>query len=169
MEFCLINKNEINHGNQDINCKNDYSREKTNYHEESSIIRMETGNSHAKIIDYFINYVNEDDDNNNNNLSVEIQEPSTYLNGLIIPDLEKLLRDIHLHTQLAEEKSRNDSQYWQDIITITKHELDTLRKLSSKLCNNRNIDDKQELIHPIVHQDPINSFYNKKNKKNWNN
>jgi len=126
-----------------------------------SKIRITDGR--AKPIDLLAHYINEDDDD----LAVEMHEPSTYLNGLTIRDLEDLLADIRVYTELQQQQKSGtqlhdyDEQYWQDITTITEDELAKLRKLSSKLYHNQRIDDRREGINSAVSQDVNETFKNK--------
>jgi hypothetical protein len=126
-----------------------------------SKIRITDGR--AKPIDLLAHYINEDDDD----LAVEMHEPSTYLNGLTIRDLEDLLADIRVYTELEQQQtssgksSHYDAQYWQDVTTITEDELAKLRKLSSRLYNDQRIDDRREGIHEAVSQDVTETFKNK--------
>src|SRR6185369_4188272 len=55
--------------------------------------KIRIGDGRAKPIDLLAHYINEDDDD----LAVEMHEPSTYLNGLTIRDLEDLLADIRVY------------------------------------------------------------------------
>jgi hypothetical protein len=93
-----------------------------------------------------------------------MHEPSTYLNGLSIKDLEDLLADIKGHTELQQHnfgpKSRAYmEQYWQDMTTITEDKLAEFKKLSSP--SSRNIDDEPEDINRAVVEDVIKTFENK--------
>ena len=99
---------------------------------------------------------------------VEMHEPSTYLNGLTIRDLEDLLADIRVYTDLLQQQQKSgtksqqyDQQYWQDITTITDDELAKLRKLSSQLYNDHRVDDRREGINSAVFQDVTETFKNK--------
>jgi hypothetical protein len=126
-----------------------------------SKIRITDGR--AKPIDLLAHYINEDDDD----LAVEMHEPSTYLNGLTIRDLEDLLADIKVYTDLVQQQKSGknlqnyDEQYWKDITTITEDELAKLRKLSSQLYNDQRIDDRREGINSAVFQDVNETFKNK--------
>jgi hypothetical protein len=127
-----------------------------------SKIRITDGR--AKPIDLLAHYINEDDDD----LAVEMHEPSTYLNGLTIRDLEDLLADIRVYTELQQQQKKSttqlndyDQQYWQDITTITEDELAKLRKLSSQIYNDQRIDDRREGINSAVFQDVTETFKNK--------
>ena len=123
-----------------------------------SKIRIADGR--AKPIDLLAHYINEDDDD----LAVEMHEPSTYLNGLTIRDLEDLLADIGVYTQLEQQQTSTgkshhfDEEYWKDITTITQDELDKLRKLSSQFSI---IDHRREGINAVLHQDVLQTFKNK--------
>ena len=96
-----------------------------------------------------------------------MHEPSTYLNGLTIRDLEDLLADIRVYTDLeqqqkADAKSNSyDAEYWQDITTITEDELAKLKKLSSQLYHDQRIDDRREGINTAVFSDVAETFKNK--------
>ncbi|CAF1318285.1 unnamed protein product [Adineta ricciae] len=127
-----------------------------------SKIRITDGR--AKPIDLLAHYINEDDDD----LAVEMHEPSTYLNGLTIRDLEDLLADIRVYTELEQQQKTSgklahnyDAQYWQDVTTITEDELAKLKKLSSKLYNDQRVDDRRDGIHESVSQDVTETFKNK--------
>ena len=126
-----------------------------------SKIRITDGR--AKPIDLLAHYINDDDDN----LAVEMIEPSTYLNGLTIRDLEDLLADIKVYTELEQQQKSGgkahdyDAEYWQDITTITEDELAKLRKLSSRLYQDQRTDDRREGINAAVVQDVTKAFKNK--------
>ena len=126
--------------------------------------KIRIGDGRAKPIDLLAHYINEDDDD----LAVEMHEPSTYLNGLTIRDLEDLLADIRVYTDLLQQQQKSgtksqqyDQQYWQDITTITDDELAKLRKLSSQLYNDQRVDDRREGINSAVFQDVTETFKNK--------
>jgi hypothetical protein len=120
--------------------------------------KIRIGDGRAKPIDLLAHYINEDDDD----LAVEMHEPSTYLNGLTIRDLEDLLADIKVYTDLEQQQKSGtkshhyDGQYWQDITTITEDELTKLRKLSSQLYNDPKMNNRREGINPAVVDDVIN-------------
>jgi hypothetical protein len=126
-----------------------------------SKIRIADGR--AKPIDLLAHYINEDDDE----LAVEMIEPSTYLNGLTIRDLEDLLADIKVYTELEQQQNSGatanyyDEEYWQDITAITEDELAKLRKLSSQLYHDQRIDDRREGINAAVFQDVTETFKSK--------
>jgi hypothetical protein len=98
---------------------------------------------------------------------VEMLEPSTYLNGLTIRDLEDLIADIRVYTDLEQQQKAGakanhyDAQYWQDITTITDDELAKLKKLSSQLYRDQRIDDRREGINAAVSQAVTENFKNK--------
>ncbi|CAF4879244.1 unnamed protein product [Rotaria sp. Silwood1] len=123
--------------------------------------KLRIAHGRAKPIDLFIHYITNDDDND---LVVGIREPSTYLNGLTIHDLEDLLADIRVYTKIVEQQQKvetklhiYDVQYWQDITTITRDELSNLRKLSANLNNDQNI----HIKHSVIFQDVTETFRNK--------
>ncbi|CAF3340899.1 unnamed protein product, partial [Rotaria sp. Silwood2] len=123
--------------------------------------KLRIANGQAKPIDLFIHYITNDD------LSVGICEPSTYLNGLTIHDLEDLLADIRVYTEKEQQQEvriklhKYDVEYWQDITTITSDELSKLRKLSVELNNDQNIHIRQENINSVIFQDATEIFKNK--------
>jgi hypothetical protein len=127
-----------------------------------SKIRITEGR--AKPIDLLAHYINQDDDGD---LAVQIHEPTTYLNGLTIRDLEHLLADIKLYTDLEQQQKSptksNDyhQQYWKDIITITEDQLIKLKKLSSQLYHDQTIHDTREGINTAVLIDLNQIFRNK--------
>jgi len=126
-----------------------------------SKIRIQDGR--AKPIDLLAHYINEDDDD----LAVEMHEPSTYLNGLTIRDLEDLLADIRVYTELEKQNSSRkssekfDSAYWNDITTITEDELAKLKKKASQIDHGQRVDDRTEGINSAVYKDVTESFRNK--------
>ena len=128
--------------------------ESFHYHQIRLRSKIRINDGRAKPIDLLAHYINEDDDD----LAVEMHEPSTYLNGLTIRDLEDLLADIRIYTQLDEQQNAGtkSKQYWQDITTIVEDELDKLRKLSSQLDTGR-----REGINSAVFQDVTETFNNK--------
>jgi len=62
--------------------------------------KIRIGDGQAKPIDLLVHYINEDDDD----LAVEMHETLTYLNGLTICDLEDLLADIKVYTELQQQQ-----------------------------------------------------------------
>ncbi len=129
-----------------------------------SKIRIKDGR--AKPIDLLAYYIDDNDDEDE--LAVELHEPSTYLNGLNIRDLEDLLADIRVYTDLQQQqqqktgvRSHYDKQYWQDITTITEDELSKLRKSSSESHRNQRIDDRREGINSAVTDDVDKLIKNK--------
>ena len=97
-----------------------------------------------------------------------MHEPSTYLNGLTIRDLEDLLADIRVYTELEKQQNLSgksshefDEEYWKDITTITEDELAKLRKLSSQMYHDERVDDRTEGINSAVYKDVTETFKNK--------
>ena len=84
-----------------------------------SKIRIEEGR--AKPIDLLAKYINAEDDD----LAIEMHEPYIYLNGLTIRDLEDVLADITVYSDL--EKGVN-ADYWRDISIVTEEELRKLQR-----------------------------------------
>lgn len=143
----------------------EWAKQEDSFHYNQVRLRskIRIGDGRAKPIDLLAHYINEDDDD----LAVEMHEPSTYLNGLTIRDLEDLLADIRVYTDLQQQQKSGaqshqyDEQYWQDITTITEDELAKLRKLSSQLYQDQRIDDRREGINSAVFQDVTETFKNK--------
>ncbi|CAF1118998.1 unnamed protein product, partial [Didymodactylos carnosus] len=93
-----------------------------------------------KFIDVLAWHISVDD---GKDLSAKIHEPSTYLNGLSIRDLENLLADIRVYTKLDIQSQRQyDKQYWFHITIVTE---DELKKLKNNLLND--VGDRQEGIN----------------------
>lgn len=96
-----------------------------------------------------------------------MHEPSTYLNGLTIRDLEDLLADIRVYTELEKQNSSRkssekfDSAYWNDITTITEDELAKLKKKASQIDYDQRVDDRTEGINSAVYKDVTESFKHK--------
>jgi hypothetical protein len=156
-------ENELLHRVKEAEYYREWKKQEDSFHYNQvrllSKIRIMDGR--AKPIDLLARYINEDDDN----LAVEMQEPSSYLNGLTIRDLQDLVADIRVYTDLeAQQKMgssghRYDAQYWKDITVITEDEL--AKKLSSQLYNDQRIDDRREGINAAVHTDVTETFKNK--------
>lgn len=83
--------------------------------------KIRIDDARAKPIDLLARYINEEDD-----FIVDMREPYTYLNGLTIRDLEDLLVDIRVYTDLEPNKN---TQYWNDMVLVTQDELKKLQKM----------------------------------------
>lgn len=115
-----------------------------------SKIRIEEGR--AKPIDLLAKYINAEEDD----IAIEMHEPYTYLNGLTIRDLEDLLVDIKVYSDL--ELGINGS-YWKDITIVTEDELKKLQKLDKD--SREHAGDRREGINQSVLQDVSGLFRGK--------
>ncbi|CAF1085442.1 unnamed protein product [Brachionus calyciflorus] len=115
-----------------------------------SKIRIEEGR--AKPIDLLAKYINNEDDG----LAIEMHEPYTYLNGLTIRDLEDLLVDIKVYSNL---ENGINSEYWHDIAIVTEDELKKLQKLDKYSLEHAG--DRREGINQSVLQDVSAMFKGK--------
>ena len=115
-----------------------------------SKIRIEEGR--AKPIDLLAKYINAEDDD----LAVEMHEPYTYLNGLTIRDLEDLIVDIKVYSDL---ELNINSDYWNDITIVTEEELKKLQKLDKN--SREHAGDRREGINQSVLQDVSSLFRGK--------
>ncbi|KAF6041340.1 CACTIN [Bugula neritina] len=118
---------------------------------ERSRIRIEDGR--AKPIDLLAKYINAEDDD----MSVEMHEPYTYLEGLSVIDLEDLLEDIKVYLEL--EKGKNQD-YWRDITTVTEDQLSQARRLHPG-SSAYEVRDRREGIHTAVSSDVESIFKGK--------
>ncbi|TNN13632.1 Cactin [Schistosoma japonicum] len=92
--------------------------------------RIRIADGRAKPIDLLAKYIaDQEDDAMEFDISgvVEILEPTQFLVGLSIEDLEDLLEDIKV-VYIELEKGRN-AEYWRDITTVVEDELNKLRRL----------------------------------------
>jgi hypothetical protein len=112
-----------------------------------SKIRIEE--ARAKPIDLLAKYINAEEDD----LAIEMHEPYTYLNGLTIRDLEDLLVDIKVYSDL--ELGVN-AEYWKDITIVTEDELKKLQKLDKN--SREHAGDRREGISQSVLQDITGLF-----------
>lgn len=115
-----------------------------------SQIRIEEGR--AKPIDLLAKYISADDDG----LDIEMHEPYTYLNGLTIRDLEDLLEDIRVYSDL---EAGIHADYWRDMTLITEDELKKLQKLDKN--SREHAGDRREGINQSVLQDVTSLFKGK--------
>lgn len=116
-----------------------------------SKIRIEE--ARAKPIDLLAKYINDEEEEED--LIVDMHEPYTYLNGLTIRDLEDLLVDIRVYTELEPNKN---VEYWNDITTVTEDELKKLLRLDPSA---RDSGDRRDGINQSVIQDVSGLFKGK--------
>lgn len=115
-----------------------------------SKIRIEEGR--AKPIDLLAKYINAQEDD----LAIEMHEPYTYLNGLTIRDLEDLIVDIKVYSDL--ELGVN-ADYWRDITIVTEDELKKLQKLDKD--SREHAGDRRDGMNQAVLQDVSSLFRGK--------
>lgn len=136
----------------------EYERQESKFHLEQarlrSKIRIQDGR--AKPIDLLAQYVS----NQGLEESIEMQmhEPYTYLNGLNIQDLEDLLEDINVYMEL--DSSNENGEYWEDLKTIVRDELQKLKKLEGDGEINATVGNRDG-IHQSVAHDVTNIFRGK--------
>lgn len=85
-----------------------------------------------------------------------MHEPYTYLNGLTIRDLEDLIVDIKVYSDL---ELNINSDYWNDITIVTEEELKKLQKLDKN--SREHAGDRREGINQSVLQDVSSLFRGK--------
>lgn len=115
-----------------------------------SKIRIEEGR--AKPIDLLAKYISAEEDH----LAIEMHEPYMYLNGLTIKDLDDLLADIEVYSDL--EKGVN-AEFWRDIQIVTEDELKKLQKMDKN--SREHAGDRREGINASVMQDVAALFRGK--------
>lgn len=105
----------------------EWERQEDQFHLEQarlrSKIRIQDGR--AKPIDLLAQYISTQ--SLEETIEMQMHEPYTYLNGLGVQDLEDLLEDIRIYIEL--DKSNNNYEYWEDLTTIVRDELQKLKKL----------------------------------------
>ena len=123
-----------------------------------SKLRIQEGR--AKPIDLLARYINafgDDIGGNENdkheNLMADLVEPYMCLNGLRISDLEDLHEDIKVYMELD---SKNNLEYWQDLLIIVDDELHKLRKYQASNPMNR-----REGINAAVSNEVVEVFKGK--------
>ncbi|KAG8241557.1 hypothetical protein J6590_084488 [Homalodisca vitripennis] len=133
----------------------EWERQEDQFHLEQarlrSRIRIQDGR--AKPIDLLAKYISAEEDVD----AVEMHEPYTYLNGLMVKDLEDLIEDIKVYIEL--EKGKN-LDYWNDITVIVEDELHKLRKLEKQTEYEVAVG-RREGIHQCVAQDVAAVFKGK--------
>jgi len=113
-----------------------------------SSIRIRDGR--AKAIDLLAAYINPDEEE----LEIQMHEPYTALVGLSIDDLEDLLEDIKVYITIDKQEN---TDFWTDISTIVKDELEKLMKKRSE----NKMTSRREVINPSVHKDVHEIFHGK--------
>lgn len=105
----------------------EWERQEDQFHLEQarlrSKIRIQDGR--AKPIDLLAQYVSTH--SLEETIEMQMHEPYTYLNGLLIEDLEDLLEDIRVYMEM--DKSGENTGYWEDLSIIATDELQKLRKV----------------------------------------
>lgn len=133
----------------------EWERQEDQFHLEQarlrSRIRIQDGR--AKPIDLLAKYISAEEDVD----AVEMHEPYTYLNGLIVKDLEDLIEDIKVYIELERGKNLD---YWNDITVIVEDELHKLRKLEKQTEYEAAVG-RREGIHHCVAQDVAQVFKGK--------
>lgn len=131
----------------------EWQKQEENFHLEQarlrSKIRIQDGR--AKPIDLLAQYINEQ--NLDESIEMQMHEPSLYIQGLSIDDLEDLIEDIKVYNEL--EKNEN-SDYWSDIMIIVDDDLKKLKKKESE-----NSAGRREGIHSSVSADVSKIFKGK--------
>jgi hypothetical protein len=123
-----------------------------------SKIRIEDGR--AKPIDLLAQYISEQ--NLEESIEMQMHEPYTYLNGLVIDDLEDLLVDIRVYNEL--EKNEN-AEYWEDLTTIVEDELKKLKKIELEKNEYQAAVGRRDGIHQSVAKDVTEIFKGKSTKQ----
>uniref|UniRef100_A0A8C2EQD4 Splicing factor Cactin n=1 Tax=Cyprinus carpio TaxID=7962 RepID=A0A8C2EQD4_CYPCA len=101
-----------------------WAEQEDNFHLQQAKLRskIRIRDGRAKPIDLLAKYISAEDDD----LSVEMHEPYTFLNGLTATDMDDLLEDIKVYMELEQGKNVD---FWRDMTTITEDEIKKLRKL----------------------------------------
>uniref|UniRef100_A0A1B6D1W8 Splicing factor Cactin n=1 Tax=Clastoptera arizonana TaxID=38151 RepID=A0A1B6D1W8_9HEMI len=133
----------------------EWERQEDQFHLEQarlrSRIRIQDGR--AKPIDLLAKYISAEEEVD----AVEMHEPYTYLNGLMIKDLEDLIEDIKVYIELERGKNLD---YWNDITVIVEDELHKLRKMEKQSEYEAAVG-RREGIHQCVAQDVAAVFKGK--------
>ncbi|XP_036597971.1 cactin-like [Trichosurus vulpecula] len=103
-----------------------WEEQENNFHLQQAKLRSQIRlrDGRAKPIDLLAKYISAEDDD----LSVEMHEPYTFLNGLTVSDMEDLLEDIQVYTKLEQGKNVD---FWRDMTIITEDEISKLRKMET--------------------------------------
>lgn len=130
-----------------------WAEQEDNFHLHQAKLRskIRIRDGRAKPIDLLAKYISAEDDD----LSVEMHEPYTFLNGLTATDMEDLLEDIKVYMELEQGKNVD---FWRDMTTITEDEISKLRKLET---SGKGPGDRREGINTSVSTDVQSVFKGK--------
>nr|XP_055057285.1 splicing factor Cactin isoform X1 [Misgurnus anguillicaudatus] len=130
-----------------------WAEQEDNFHLHQAKLRskIRIRDGRAKPIDLLAKYISAEDDD----LSVEMHEPYTFLNGLTATDMEDLLEDIKIYMELEQGKNVD---FWRDMTTITEDEISKLRKLEA---SGKGPGDRREGINTSVSTDVQTIFKGK--------
>ncbi|XP_056337568.1 splicing factor Cactin isoform X1 [Danio aesculapii] len=130
-----------------------WAEQEDNFHLHQAKLRskIRIRDGRAKPIDLLAKYISAEDDD----LSVEMHEPYTFLNGLTVTDMDDLLEDIKVYMELECGKNVD---FWRDMTTITEDEISKLRKLEA---SGKGPGDRREGINTSVSTDVQSVFKGK--------
>ncbi|XP_051989888.1 splicing factor Cactin [Xyrauchen texanus] len=130
-----------------------WAEQEDNFHLHQAKLRskIRIRDGRAKPIDLLAKYISAEDDD----LSVEMHEPYTFLNGLTVTDMDDLLEDIKVYMELEQGKNVD---FWRDMTTITEDEICKLRKLEA---SGKGPGDRREGINTSVSTDVQSVFKGK--------
>ncbi|KAB5535709.1 hypothetical protein PHYPO_G00121120 [Pangasianodon hypophthalmus] len=130
-----------------------WAEQEDNFHLHQAKLRskIRIRDGRAKPIDLLAKYISAEDDD----LSVEMHEPYTFLNGLTVTDMDDLLEDIKVYMELEQGKNVD---FWRDMTTITEDEINKLRKLEA---SGKGPGDRREGINTSVSTDVQSVFKGK--------
>ncbi|KAK2868449.1 hypothetical protein Q7C36_000320 [Tachysurus vachellii] len=130
-----------------------WAEQEDNFHLHQAKLRskIRIRDGRAKPIDLLAKYISAEDDD----LSVEMHEPYTFLNGLTVTDMDDLLEDIKVYMELEQGKNVD---FWRDMTTITEDEISKLRKLEA---SGKGPGDRREGINTSVSKDVQSVFKGK--------
>ncbi|KAK3727991.1 hypothetical protein QZH41_015937 [Actinostola sp. cb2023] len=126
-------------------------REEEKFHLQQATLRskIRIQDGRAKPIDLLAQYISTEDED----LDIQMHEPYTILVGLTQGDLSDLVEDIKVYMELEQGKN---TEYWQDITSVCK---DELQKLKKKLRDDQVA--RRDGIHSAVHSDVAAIFRGK--------
>ncbi|KAM9440004.1 splicing factor Cactin isoform 2-T2 [Clarias gariepinus] len=130
-----------------------WAEQEDNFHLHQAKLRskIRIRDGRAKPIDLLAKYISAEDDD----LSVEMHEPYTFLNGLTVTDMDDLLEDIKVYMALEQGKNVD---FWRDMTIITEDEISKLRKLEA---SGKGPGDRREGINTSVSTDVQSVFKGK--------